>query len=194
MSPIKNTPTKLNRYLRYAEEHLGVKNATRHEFSLASHGYGPDILEEVADNDLITCGLTAGDAIRLKRGASKWWKGPEAKRRKTTADDEYAVLSEVPQESYNRSDYSIRFEKRFHTGGSHSLFGSGITPGRVQKSANFSWYYFNQVTRRTEPVPEGHVPILDPVEYPINPFDNNDDDTSQSSQVAEKNGLGDSNN
>lgn len=79
VSPIKNSPTKLNRYLRYAEENLGVKNATIHEFSLASHGYGPDILEDVADSALITCGLTAEDAIRLKRGASDWWNGPEAK-------------------------------------------------------------------------------------------------------------------
>lgn len=200
VSPVKNTPTKLNRYLRYAEEKLGVTNATVHEFSLASHGYGPDILEDVADEALTTLGLTAGDAIRLKRGASDWWNGPEAKRRKTTEStttDEYAFFTDKPpQKSYNRSDYSIRFEKRFHNGGSQSLFGSGITPGRVRKSDDFSWYYFNQVTRRTEPVPEGNIPILDPVEYSVDPFDNHDDtpESSQPSQKVNVDANGDSNN
>ena len=171
-----------------------------HEFSLASHGYGPDILEDVADKALISCGLTAGDAIRLKRGASDWWNGPEAKRRKTTDStptdaSEYAIFAhEPPQESYNRSDYSIRFEKHFHDGGSQSLFGSGITPGRVRKSAKFSWYYFNQVTRRTEPVPEGYVPTLDPVEYPANPFDNDEDTTSEPSQASQTHGHDESHN
>jgi hypothetical protein len=52
------------------------------------------------------------------------------------------------------------------------------------------------VTRHTEPVPEGNIPILDPVEYPVDPFDNHDDtpEPSQPSQKVNVDGSGDSNN
>jgi hypothetical protein len=187
-SPVKNTPTKLTRYLRYAEEKLGINNATTHEFSLALQGYGPDILAVVEEKDLVACGLTAGDAIRLKRGAVDWWNSPEAKRpRLMPAVDEFAPFAneEIP-ESYNKDNYSIRFEKRFHSGGSESVFGSEIVQGRNRKSHDFSWYYFNQVTRRTEPVPEGYIPVLDPVMYPTDPFDfgNETPESSQSNEVT----------
>jgi len=109
-------------------------------------------------------------------------------------DSEYAFFTSEPQESYNQSDYSIRFEKCFHNGGSQSLFGSGITLSRVRKSADFSWYYFNLVTRCTEPIPEGNIPILDPVEHPVDPFNNDDDTSSEPSQKVNADGHGDSNN
>ena len=51
-----------------------------YEDSLAREGYGPDILPEVDNKALVECGLTPGDAIRLKHGARDWWNGPEAKR------------------------------------------------------------------------------------------------------------------
>ena len=79
-SPPKNTPSKLLRYLQHAEKHLGVQNAVTYEDSLAREGYGPDILPEVDNKALVECGLTPGDAIRLKHGARDWWNGPEAKR------------------------------------------------------------------------------------------------------------------
>ena len=146
-SPAKNTPSKLHRFLRFAEEKLGVKDATSREFSLAAQGYGPDILALVDEKELISCGLTAGDAIRLKRGALDWWNGPDAKRQKIDFPGftgEPANLSQEPE--YNKEDYSIRFEKRFHNSGSSSFFSSGIIPGCNRKAHEFSWHYFNQVT------------------------------------------------
>ncbi|KAJ3805353.1 hypothetical protein F5876DRAFT_69870 [Lentinula aff. lateritia] len=103
LSPAKNTPTKLRRFLEYAESDAGVKNATYHLFALENKGYGPDILECVEDKDLRDLGIKHGDAMCLKRAAPIWFNGPEAKRKQPLAP-----LAQ-PDQHQNRT----RFEKRW---------------------------------------------------------------------------------
>lgn len=52
------------------------------EDALAEKGYDPDVImtDDIDKNDLISCGLTAGDAVRLKRAACTWWTSADAKR------------------------------------------------------------------------------------------------------------------
>ncbi|KAJ3848224.1 hypothetical protein EV368DRAFT_68455 [Lentinula lateritia] len=107
LSPAKNTPTKLRRFLEYAESDAGVKNATYHLFTLENKGYGPDILECVEDKDLVDLGIKHGDAMRLKRAAPIWFNGPEAKRKQPLAP-----LAQ-PDQHQNRT----HFEKRWIDGG-----------------------------------------------------------------------------
>lgn len=78
-SPAKYSPSKLPAFLQYAADKLGVKDAMDYEYRLANKGFGPDILPHVNDAEIIACGITVGDAIRLKRGAANWWASPEAK-------------------------------------------------------------------------------------------------------------------
>ncbi|KAJ8596017.1 hypothetical protein M405DRAFT_806273 [Rhizopogon salebrosus TDB-379] len=78
-SPLIPTPSKLRRFLQYAEDDLGVNFATSYESSLRSIGAGPDILSEISDQELSRIGLTPGDIIRLKKGSITWWNGPLAK-------------------------------------------------------------------------------------------------------------------
>ena len=47
---------------------------------LSEWGYGPDIMKKIDKSDLISCGLSDGDALRLKRAARIWWTSPDAKR------------------------------------------------------------------------------------------------------------------
>jgi hypothetical protein len=157
LSPPMNTPSKLSRFLQYAHDQLGVANAPMFEHALAREGYGPDILSDVDQQALVACGLTSGDAIRLKRGAQSWWNGPDAKKSKV------ANIPPTPMsdEEENR-DYGIHFEKRYCEGGCKSYFGSHVVPGKNRGHREFSWWYFNTVTRKTEPVPQGMVPCLDP--------------------------------
>jgi hypothetical protein len=75
-SPLVPTPSKLSRFLQYAEDNLGVDYATSYESSLRSIGAGPDILSEINDQELSRIGLTPGDIIRLKKGSVIWWNGP----------------------------------------------------------------------------------------------------------------------
>ena len=122
-SPPINTPSKLRHYLEYAEQQLGVDNATTHEQCLVQELFGPDIFPLISNQILVECGVPLGDVIQLKRGASAWWARPEAKHPK--------IIDQPPAHNdFTGVNYDIRFEKHFPEGGSMSVFGSGIRPGR----------------------------------------------------------------
>lgn len=87
------TPTKLPRFLKYAEEQLGVDLATSYEFQMKTNGYGPDILHLVDDSKLVGIGLSQGDAIRLKRGAPAWYRSADAKRPRMSSDEGASCLN-----------------------------------------------------------------------------------------------------
>ena len=90
---------------------------------LSERGYGPDIMDEIDKSDLVSCGLSDGDALRLKRAARIWWTSPDAKRIRHS-------LTPIPAVRIDERD-RIRFEKRSASdGGSVSVFGPGIIPGR----------------------------------------------------------------
>jgi len=162
ISPPKNTPSKLRRFLEHAEDRLGVRDAHIYEGVLENRGYGPDILHLVSDTDLEACGFNRGDVLRLKRGAADWWNGPEAKKPKL----------DNPRATTPPPEYNIRFEKRFHMGGSVSLFGSGIyeapapDPKVLPVQYDYDYWYHNPVTKRLEQMPEGYLPDLDPAGMP----------------------------
>ncbi|KAJ7879256.1 hypothetical protein B0H14DRAFT_2566855 [Mycena olivaceomarginata] len=66
---------------------LGVTNALSFEPMMLCNGYGPDIMHLIEDKDLMEqCGMTKGDALRLKAGATGWWKGPDVKRKWSDSD------------------------------------------------------------------------------------------------------------
>jgi hypothetical protein len=147
-SPINYSPSKLPAFLQYAQDKLGVKNAMLYRYSLEGKGFGPDILPFVEDSQIVSCGVSAGDAIRLKRGASKWWESPEAKRpRPPPAEEDYRTR--------------IRFEKRFLEGGCASVFGPGMMPGKNHREDEFTWWYYDENEKQVRKVPDGLIPEID---------------------------------
>jgi hypothetical protein len=178
-SPPINTPSKMRRYLEYAEQHLGVDNATTHEHRLVQESFGPDILPLISDQTLVECGVPLGDVIRLKRGASTWWASPEAKRPKVQVANQPPANDDIAGLTY---DYDIRFEKRFPEGGSLSVFGSGIRPGRNRLSGQFKWYFYNSAKKCVEAVPRGFIPMLDPECINMDaPYEETDEDSEDKS-------------
>jgi len=152
-SPAKNTPTKLTRFLRYVEEKEGIRDARGLEQTFADNGYGLDIMGDVDKEDLVSCGLTVGDALHIKRAAHVWWTSPDAKCRRQS-------LSPPPVRIDDRD--RIRFEKRFaNNSGSHSVFGPGLVPGTNHRAHVFEWWFYNQLTKTLEKVPDGFVPDID---------------------------------
>ncbi|KAF8810644.1 hypothetical protein BYT27DRAFT_7209245 [Phlegmacium glaucopus] len=147
ISPAKNTPTKLSHFLRYVEEHEGIKDAQMFEDVLSEKGYGPDVMGDITKDDLVSCGLTAGDALHMKRAACIWWTSPDAKRTRH---------SPTPTHSVHIDDCDhIRFEKRYaNNTGCKSVFGPGIIPGRNLRAKEFQW--------TLEKVPDGFIPDIDP--------------------------------
>ncbi|KAF9041154.1 hypothetical protein BDP27DRAFT_1523082 [Rhodocollybia butyracea] len=68
-SPAKNSPTKLPRFLQYAEKNLSIGDATSYRFCLEQARFGPDILALVDNKALTDIGIPEGDVIRLKQAA-----------------------------------------------------------------------------------------------------------------------------
>ena len=162
-SPPKNSPTKLPRFLQYAEEHEGIQNATMFEFSLSEKGFGPDVImmDDIDKNDLISCGLNAGDALCLKRAACTWWTSPDAKR---TRQHSPTLNRPICIDDRER----IHFEKRYaNDSGSVSVFGPGIIPGQNRQAKKIVWWFYNSASRAVEKVLDGFIPNIDP-EY-LNP-------------------------
>lgn len=130
-----------------------MQDARMLEDALSERGYGPDIMDEVDKNDLVSCGLSNGDALRLKRAARIWWTSPDAKRTRR---------SPTPAPPIRIDDrVRIRFEKRYTDGGSVSVFGPGIVPGRNFRAKEFEWWFYNSRTEAVEKVPDGFIPDID---------------------------------
>ncbi|KIK19815.1 hypothetical protein PISMIDRAFT_13386 [Pisolithus microcarpus 441] len=68
-SPPIPSPSQVVHYLQYAETNLGVCHALSYQSAFKLHGIGPDVLPDIDDKFLAGLGLSAGDAIHLKRGS-----------------------------------------------------------------------------------------------------------------------------
>jgi hypothetical protein len=161
-SPLRNTPSKLSRFLKYAEQHLGVQNATGYEDNFRAHGYGPDILHLVEDTALQRIGLSEGDIIRLKQNALRWWNlESESNKRKRPDEDTGGSMPPPHRTPCTPPNIKVRFEQRFHDGGSARLYGPRISPGQPPLDMDFDWTYFCEARGRYVPLPDGYVPVLD---------------------------------
>ena len=118
----------------------------------------------MVDNaEIIACGVTAGDAIRLKQGASQWWDSPEAKRPRQPSPDQDLRNQRTAENEVQRR---IRFEKWFVEGGSTSVFGPGMIPGDNPFAHEYVWWYYNDSFNELMCVPDGLVPEIDPEYIP----------------------------
>ncbi|KAG1850455.1 hypothetical protein F4604DRAFT_1959350 [Suillus subluteus] len=138
-SPVAPTPSTLTHFLKYAKDHLGVAFAPTYEPSLRGIGAGPDILADMADQDLARAGLSAGDIIRLKKGSVIWWNGPLAKS-STKRQRSDTTESNIPK--YKKFQY----ERRYHDGGRARISGSCMKPDERPPmecpDLDYDLYYF----------------------------------------------------
>ena len=114
-------------------------------------------MKKIDKSDLVSCGLSDGDALRLKRAAWIWWTSPDAKRI-------WRSLTPIPAVHIDECDH-IQFEKLYASdGGSMSVFGPGIIPGKNFRVKEFEWWFYNAHTKAVEKVPDGFIPDID-LEY-----------------------------
>ena len=153
LSPVTNTLTKLDRFLKYAETNLGITNAQFHKTKLQEMGFGPDILHLVDDKALSNLGIKPGDVIRLKQNSLSWWNGEggRQKRRKDTPPPTSQVLPSK----------KVHFEKRFHDGGTAHLYRPQIATGDLPPNLDFDWLYFCEAREAWVSLLPGYVPILE---------------------------------
>ena len=166
-----STPTKLRRYLSYAERHLGIHNASHYERALARENYGPDIFEDLPDDILLhfPVKMPRGDAIRLKRGCATWWESKSKRtriepRRSSHEPSESNILrrsaspssSAPPQQIVNPiSVLEIRYALDFPGGGSARYHGPPMRRGTTS-DADRRTQYFCEALDSWLPVPEGY--------------------------------------
>lgn len=140
-----------------------MKNASRHEFSLADKGYGPNILHLVEDKTLCTLGVPAGDVLCLKQAAPLWWKRkPECALKHHCKVPEGSpntlLVEKLPETPPNKK---MQFEKHYPKGGSWMVFGPGTMEGDISPNADFTWYFYSKDLKMMLPLLHGLVLILD---------------------------------
>ncbi|KAF9233020.1 hypothetical protein BU15DRAFT_66950 [Melanogaster broomeanus] len=148
-SPAIPTPSKLTRFLEYADTQLGVQHATTYEHALRQLGAGPDILAEMSDSDLSKAGLNPGDIICLKRGAMVWWNGPDAKRKRSM------TLSESTQPP---EKHLFQYEKRWGSDkGKARISGGPMRRREDGEEPDGDGVYYYKCGNRQEwvPIPQG---------------------------------------
>ena len=148
-SPPIPSPSQLRRFLRYAERHLGVSNATMYEQDLDMHGIGPDILSQVDEKTLTDLGIRKGDIIRLQNGSQTWWNGPDAKRKRSDT-----VTSSGSNHSQSSSK-KVAYEKWYHDGGRARFSGPPMEPGDGNPNAEYKIFYKCDSQNLWLPIPQG---------------------------------------
>lgn len=156
-SPIANTPSKLARFLKYAEG-KGTIGASSYLHELRMEGYGPDILHLVTQEQITALGISKGDAIRLQTLAPKWWEMEKARPHPQAPATSSNNDHEEPK--------SIRFEKHWfdkdgEKTGTHSIWGTGITEGVAVPGVDFKWFFYSEDFRQMVPLPPNYFPVFE---------------------------------
>jgi hypothetical protein len=156
-SPLVPTPSKLSRFLQYAEDNLGVNYATSYESSLRSIGAGPDILSEINNQELSRIGLTPGDIIRLKKGSVIWWNGPLAK---SDPNDSAKCKRSDTTDSAIPECRKYQYKRRYHDGGRARINGGRmrLDDGTGEgPEVDYDLYYFCDNQKAWLPFPQGYT-------------------------------------
>jgi hypothetical protein len=163
-SPTPNTPSLLSRFLRYSQDHLGVRNAISYENALLRHGYGPDILHKVPSKDLENLDISAGDVIRLKEASLPWFTGPLAKRKR--GND-----AEIQEPFPALKKRVVRYERRWFTAdgkpdGANQFYGGTMEEKSESPAADIlvdgtqvEVWYFCEARNDWARVPQGFVAV-----------------------------------
>ncbi|KAI6039959.1 hypothetical protein EDC04DRAFT_2602833 [Pisolithus marmoratus] len=146
-SPPIPSLTQLAHYLQYVETNLGVHHALSYRSALELHGIRPDILPDVDDKLLADLGISAGNAIHLKKALGH---EPPLKRANTLASE--------PQES--QPPKWVFYKKQFHDGGSSHF---NAPPMQQDDNTNYpamqdyDLFYFCEMLWQWFPVPPGYT-------------------------------------
>ena len=133
--PVINTPSKLHRFLEYAETHLGIPNAWSYKQCLEEMGYAPNILHLVDNSTLKDIGIKPGDVICLKQNSLLWLNSFSSKCKQD---------NHVPFAPSTPPNKMVCFEKQFYDGGAAQVYGLHIVDaeGNMPKDLTFDWFYF----------------------------------------------------
>ena len=154
-----NTPSKLERFLRSAEQN-GIPGVVSFHPMLSEKGYGPDIMHLVSVADLGNVGMAPGDAIRLREYASRWWTDERRHATKRPRDTEVSTQALPPVSKSTPPSKKLRFEKRYNGGGGLMTFGPAVKSGTLDDDVDYAWWVYSKELGMFVPLPMGKVPVL----------------------------------
>ena len=159
-----NTPSKLERFLRAAEQN-GIPGVVSFHPMLSEKGYGPDIMHLVSVGDLGNIGMAPGDAIRLREYASKWWTDERRRATKRARDTDTVAgnltRARPPASESTPPSKKMRFEKRYNDGGAHTLYGPAVKLGSLDDDVDYIWWIYSNDLKMYIPLPMGKVPVIE---------------------------------
>ncbi|THU78703.1 hypothetical protein K435DRAFT_886815 [Dendrothele bispora CBS 962.96] len=116
MEPFRNTPSKLPRFLAYAEKEYGMTDVMAYRFALEGQKIGPDVIGRISDDTLAGLNIPIGDIRRLKDCAAIWMNSDDAKKQSTPNDGADAGVNlirfEKKMEGWIWCAYSFRHRDR----------------------------------------------------------------------------------
>ena len=127
-----NTPSKLERFLRSAEQN-GIPGVVSFHLMLSEKGYGPDIMHLVSVANLGNVGMAPGDAICLR-------ETDECRRAtKRPQDTEVSTQALPPVSKSTHPSKKLRFEKHYNGGGGLMTFGPAVKSGTLDDDVDYVW-------------------------------------------------------
>ncbi|KAJ7787718.1 hypothetical protein B0H14DRAFT_3579312 [Mycena olivaceomarginata] len=164
-------PPSHPRFLEHAEKTLGVSQARSFESPMRRNGYGPDIMHLLDNQALEDIGINKGDVLRIKSGASQWWNGPDAKRKRVDSGNAGPSGSNgggnLPMSPPNKK---VSFELPHIDGGAQRFYGPRITPGSPTQRDKKTWYRC-LVRNDWVPIPLSYRAVIENEEEPEDDVD-----------------------
>jgi hypothetical protein len=169
VTPLPNTPTKLSKYLIFAQDNLKIFGATSFEDTFRNNGIGPDILHLVPDDKLTALGVSLGDALRLKAHSLTWLTSQRSHKRKERDEDTNTNNDHIPAAPVWGPN-SIRFEQIQKDGsGAMTVYGE-IGDGTMSEDSPYQWRYLDDESGEMVPFPPGRVPIVEGVDTGVEDY------------------------
>jgi hypothetical protein len=142
------SPSDIPRFLKYAKDNLGIKDAARYVDGLRDKHLGPDILDQADMQELtgFDIGIPYGDALRLRAAAPSWWKSCTKRAREDYEND--PAFNPVPTDS----PAAVRIRVQFPDGG-ESSYWAPLIRGDQREHDSYTQCY-DEATNAWLPIPQ----------------------------------------
>lgn len=147
------SPSDIPRFLKYAKDNLGIKDAAHYVDGLRDKHLGPDVLDKADIQELtgFDIGMPYGDALRLQAAAPSWWKSRTKRAREDYESD--PTFNPVPPDPPT-TPATIRIRVKYPDGGEASYWVPSLIRGDQREHDNYTQCY-DQATDNWIPIPDG---------------------------------------
>ncbi|KAH8980224.1 hypothetical protein EDB86DRAFT_2813883, partial [Lactarius hatsudake] len=144
------SPSDIPRFLKYAKDNLGIKDAACYVDGLRDKHLGPDILDQADIQELtgFDISMPYGDALRLRAAAPSWWKSRTKRAREDFEGDPTFTPIPVPVNP------TLHIRVNYPDGGEASYWVPSLIRGDQREHDHYTQYYDGE-SKTWLPIPEG---------------------------------------